>query len=242
MYQLIIVDDEYEIRNGISNYFPWNSIKFEVSGLFKNGQLAYDYIQNNHVDVLLTDIRMPIMDGLELIDKVNQANKNIYSVILSGHKDFEYAKQGIRLGVKDYIVKPTKYAQLHEIFSRIAGELDQLMVQDETDNTTDTELITQIKNYIKKNYATATLESTASYVNLNPYYLSNLFSQQTSEKFYDYVLNIKIQKAVQMLTQTEKRIYDISEEIGYSNPNSFTYAFKQYFGITPRAYRRLHKK
>lgn len=70
MYQVIIVDDEAKIRNGIAGLFPWSQLGFEIAGCFSNGKAAYEYTLANHVDLILSDIRMPIMDGLELSEKL----------------------------------------------------------------------------------------------------------------------------------------------------------------------------
>ena len=124
MYQMIVVDDEAELREGISNYFPWESLNIRVTGIFENGRTAFAYLKAHPVDIVLTDIRMPFIDGLELIEKAKSVSPSTCYVILSGYREFEYAKKGLLLGVKDYILKPTKYSQIYEVFSRITAELD----------------------------------------------------------------------------------------------------------------------
>ena len=105
MYQMIVVDDEAELREGISNYFPWESLNIRVTGIFENGRTAFAYLKAHPVDIVLTDIRMPFMDGLELIEKAKAVSPSTCYVILSGYREFEYAKKGLLLGVKDYILK-----------------------------------------------------------------------------------------------------------------------------------------
>lgn len=246
MYQLIVVDDETELREGISNYFPWESIGIEVAGIFENGNAALAYIRTNPVDIVLTDVRMPVMGGLELIEKAAPAYPFIRFVILSGYRDFDYAKKGMLLGVRDYIVKPTKYSQILEVFTRITAELDHRAQERSLERvsppSTEKALISNIKKYIRTHYAEATLENVAGYVHLSPYYLSTFFKKQTDEKFYDYVFRIRMEMAEKLLLHGDQTIYEIGEAVGYTNPNSFTHAFKQYFGCNPKDYRRLKEQ
>lgn len=93
MYKLIIVDDESSICEGIAACYPWAEMGFEVSGTFPNGKNALDYIERYLVDVVLSDIRMPKMDGLELASAISKGYPNITVVLLSGYAEFEYARR-----------------------------------------------------------------------------------------------------------------------------------------------------
>lgn len=242
MYRMIIVDDEAELREGISNYFPWGSLNICVAAIFENGKTALAYLKTHPVDIVLTDIRMPFMDGLELIEQAKRILPSTYYVILSGYREFEYAKTGMALGVKDYILKPTKYAQLYEVFSRITAELDhQIQIERRKEHLPDAEqtIISSVKKYIRTHYAQATLDGVAEYVHLNPYYLSTFFKQQTGEKFSDYVQRVRMETAASLLELGAQTIKEISEAVGYTNPNSFTRAFRQYYQCNPKDYRRI---
>lgn len=124
MYTLVVVDDEYEIRTGLSNCFPWREVGFNVVKQFENGKECLNYICKNKVDTVLCDVKMPIMSGIELAKEIFEKNIDTKMVIISGYTDFEYARQALRYGVKDYIVKPTKYNEMVEVFKRIKSELD----------------------------------------------------------------------------------------------------------------------
>jgi len=249
MYKLILVDDETEITNGLKNYFPWHDIGFEVVGTFNNGKQAFDFLKSNAVDVALVDIKMPGMDGIELVRRLREMKIDAFFVLISGYKEFEYAKSALELGVKNYIVKPTKYHQLCDIFTKLRIELDQKYSSMNNRNVSDdkpdldninTQIISKIKKYVELNYRDVTLEKTAEHVRLNPYYLSSFFHQHTGEKFYDYVLSVKMRKAAKLLCKTGKKIYEISELVGYSNPNSFSRTFKNFYSLNPRKYRIIY--
>lgn len=105
MRKVMIVDDEALVRVGLQSIIDWNEYGYEMIGAYKNGAEAWKAVQGNSPDVILTDIEMPEMNGLELIDKVNQQFGNTNIVILSSHEDFDYTRKAIQLNVQDYILK-----------------------------------------------------------------------------------------------------------------------------------------
>lgn len=240
MYEMIVVDDEAELREGISSYFPWESLNIHVVGVFENGRAALSYVKTHPVDIVLTDVRMPFMDGLELIERAKAVSPETCYVILSGFREFEYAKKGLLLGVKDYILKPTKYSQIFEVFSRITAELDNQGKgrEDLTEQDGTAAVISSVKRYIRSCYAGATLEGAAEYVHLNPYYLSTFFKQHTGEKFSDYVIRVRMEVAASLLEKGDQTVKEVAEAVGYTNPSSFTRVFRQYYQCNPKDYRR----
>jgi two-component system response regulator YesN len=120
----MIVDDEYPIRKGIANCIDWAQIGFTVSGLAEDGREALELIERQRPDVLVTDIRMPVMDGLELLKHVNALYPGIITVVLSGYGEFEYAQKAIEAGVSSYILKPIKEESLTALFKKFKLELD----------------------------------------------------------------------------------------------------------------------
>lgn len=106
MYRLIIADDEKAIRETIASFIDWKSLDINVVAVCKNGNEAYDAILDEYPDIVLTDIRMPGMSGLEMIQRLKEAGGNIEFIILSGYGEFEYAKKAMELGVDHYLLKP----------------------------------------------------------------------------------------------------------------------------------------
>ncbi|AGC68613.1 transcriptional regulator [Thermoclostridium stercorarium subsp. stercorarium DSM 8532] len=106
MYKLIIIDDEKIIRETIGSMIDWKSIDVELVGLCSNGMEGLDMIIDEDPDIVMTDIRMPVFSGLELIKRIRQLNKDIEFIILSGYSEFEYARTAMALNVKYYILKP----------------------------------------------------------------------------------------------------------------------------------------
>jgi YesN/AraC family two-component response regulator len=116
MYSLVIVDDEMEIRSGLSE-FAWEEVGFRAVAAFPDGKEALAFIEARPVDAVLCDVRMPVMDGLELAGRLSERKNPPKIVFLSGHKDFEYLRKAIQYRCSDYLLKPTRFSQLVEVFS-----------------------------------------------------------------------------------------------------------------------------
>jgi YesN/AraC family two-component response regulator len=250
MYKLLIADDENEIRNGLSNYFPWEQVGFEVVATAENGADALDYVLNNHVDAVLCDIKMPVLSGIDFAKELYILKIKTKIIFLSGYKDFEYAQNAIIYGVKNYIVKPSKYSDLMNAFLILKQELDNEIqignhinknyisgTPDISQNYYE-KIISTIKSYVDKNFASAKLEDVSELIHMNPFYLSRLFKQKTGQNFSDYVIEKKMEKAIQLLSDIKHTTSEVSEIVGYSSAKNFTRTFKKYFGKSPREYRK----
>lgn len=124
MYKVFIVDDEIIVREGIRNKIDWENSCFIFAGEASDGEIAFSLIKESKPDILITDIKMPFMDGLELSRQVKEILPSIKIIILSGHDEFEYAKTAISLGVEDYILKPFTAEELLFSMNKIAKSLD----------------------------------------------------------------------------------------------------------------------
>ena len=240
MYKLIIVDDEKNIREGLVNCYPWKTLGFEISASFSDGKSALDYIDRCCVDVVLSDIRMPRMNGLEFSKLLYQKHSSTIVVLLSGFAEFEYAQEALRYGVKEYILKPIKYDELLRIFEDIKDELDikrGIKKSDEPFSGYYEQIVKHTIAYLKTYYKNASLEEAANLVSLSPNYLSKIFKRKTGINFSEYLLKVKMEKAEELLHNITLRTYEVAEEVGYDNPKNFTRAFKQYSGKTPREFR-----
>ena len=124
LYRILLVDDEEEVRHAIIQKIPWEELGFQVVGDAENGMDALEKIEQLEPDVVLSDIRMPYMDGLSLAKVLRQSRPSLKMVIFSGYDDFEYAKQAIRLNVVEYILKPVNAEELSSILRRIRDTLE----------------------------------------------------------------------------------------------------------------------
>lgn len=126
MYKLIIADDEKRIRQGLKNIVDWESLGFEVSEMFSDGQDVIEYLDYMVPDVILTDIKMNHVSGLEVAKYVFEHQISCKVVLVSGYQEFELALQGIKYGAEDYLLKPTDVDRLEETFRKIKKELDEM--------------------------------------------------------------------------------------------------------------------
>ncbi len=249
MYNLVIIDDETKIRDGLCNYFPWNEIGFRVVYDAKNGKDALNYIQHHHVDVVLSDIKMPVMSGIELIELLHEQKPHIKVVFLTGFREFEYAQKALIYGAVNFIVKPTKYHELKDVFLRIKNDLDANTSntgvtndnsgkhESETEQGYHEKILTIIRSYIEEHYGNVTLDDAAKLVHMSPTYVSRYFKRRTGQNFSDYVLSVKMKKAAVLLNDIKYRICDVSSMVGYENAKSFTTSFKKYYGKNPKEFR-----
>lgn len=247
MYKLLIADDDYEIRSGLCKYFPWDSIGFHVVGDAENGKEAYEYIKKNEVDVILCDIKMPVMSGLDLASKLNASSSRVQVIFFSAYKDFEFAQQALEVGVRRYILKSTNYNELIRAFTNIKEELDngavdgampeQRSLHMQPSGTIPEKIIATVKDYVRAHYKDVTLETLSQQVHMNPDYLSKFFKKHSGERFSDYLTTVRMEAAARLLEDIQYKTYEISDMVGYSNSFNFTRAFKNYYGMTPRDYR-----
>lgn len=148
MFKLVIVEDEDNIRHSLECFIPWGKIGFQVVGSFSDGTDALDYLRDNPCDVVLTDILMSRMSGLEMIEHLHQIHPRLKIVILSGHSDFGYAQQAIRYQVAHYLVKPVDEDELIEVFLGLKQQLDS----EAAEHTLADAETRELKQMVQKNF------------------------------------------------------------------------------------------
>lgn len=129
LYSILLADDEEEVRKGIIRKIDWENLGFQVVGDAENGEEALEKIEQLKPDVVMTDIRMPYMDGLTLAKRIRQKYPSTRILIFSGYDDFEYAQQAIKLNVTEYILKPVNVEELTEILNRVRENLNEEIEQ-----------------------------------------------------------------------------------------------------------------
>lgn len=241
MYKLLIVEDEKMIRDGLVNQVPWSEYGYETVGSCSNGASALDMIRRELPDVVLTDIKMPVMSGIELMERIKNDYPKIKIVILSGYNEFEYARKGIEYGAYSYVLKPTKEKDFSEVFLRLKKELDALnenadnTEQCPTENVPGVELV---KKFIAENFERKiTLEEVSNLVYMNPSYFSSFFKSKTNRTFIEYLTQVRMNKAKELLRHKDTRVYEVAGMVGYDDFRHFSRIFKRYTGQNPHDYR-----
>jgi len=145
--KVLLVDDEPFITQGLLLLLDWNKEGCEVAATVSNGQEAYDYLKENHIDIVVSDIKMPVMNGIELLKKIREdGNKELEFIILSGYKDFEYAMEGLKYGCAGYVLKPVEKNELTSLVRKIAEKKNQKI--EETKQKEDMESAYLARNVI----------------------------------------------------------------------------------------------
>lgn len=252
MLKLILADDERMIRETISSLIDWNSLGIELTASCKNGPETLQAILDIKPDIVMTDIKMPGMSGLDLIAKVcSQTDLTIEFILLSGYADFDYAKQAIAYRVSNYLLKPCNENQIIEAMKKASGEIRRRkrmkeLVPDAVfcENLSRTrykDYINQVLDYVDTHFTDPDLSLkwiAANVLYMNVDYVSREFLRQTGQKFTDYLTNLRIAKAKALLqgAQSEK-IYAIADQVGFANnPQYFVQLFKNATGLTPKAW------
>ncbi|MEK8126438.1 response regulator [Paenibacillus filicis] len=253
MIRVLLVEDEDVIREGISSLIRQASPYFNVVKEAAHSREALDYLNRNVVDMVVTDIRMREMNGLQLLEKIREQFEDMPLLIISGYSDFSYAQKALQYGVSDYLLKPIDRKQLvcaldkiHALLQRRSGKsLEPAETTEEPEErpvgAERRRLIRKVKEYIEAHpEGDLRLQTLADYVHLNSAYLSQLFKQETGINLSDQITTVRIDRAKYLLAHTELKIYDIARLSGYQSPKHFMLVFKQQVGLTPGTYRDQH--
>jgi two-component system response regulator YesN len=124
MYRVMLVDDELEIRSGLKLKIDWSALGYAIGGEAQDGREALALLEREPFDLILTDIRMPVMSGLELLKQCAENYPRTKVIVLSGYDDFHFVKAALQCGAKDYLLKPVVRSELTTILGKVSGELE----------------------------------------------------------------------------------------------------------------------
>ena len=131
MYQILLVDDDFALRYVYRRMKIWEEMGFVIKDEASNGKEAYDLLQKNTYDVVITDIRMPVLDGIGLLKKMQEHRIMPYTILLSSYNEFEYARQALLLGASDFVVKPVKEETIREAMIRAKQNIEENSKQEQ---------------------------------------------------------------------------------------------------------------
>lgn len=249
LYKVIVVEDEALIRHNITKKIHELNTGFEVIGEAMDGKSALALIEATRPHLVITDIQMPIMNGLELAKNIYYKYPQILIVIISGFSEFNYARKAIEYQVKDYLLKPINSEELLEVMTKIKLQLDANLdsltdiVNSKNDSISPENLIQAVELYIRSNYTKdLTVEAIAKSLNFSPDYLSRVYKKYTGQTPLKYLIHLRINTAKQILDSNDKiEIKNVGEMVGYPDQYYFSRIFKTHTGYYPSEYRTHHK-
>ena len=266
MTKVLVVEDESIVRRDIVLTTPWEELGCVCIGGAEDAKQALEMVKEQKPDIIITEIRMPGMTGLELIEIIQE----MYAVsgeagaceciVLSGYSDFEYARQAMRNGVMEYLVKPVDDEELSQAILRARKRIESQKTTENLNRKLSEEnesMIMLFKEYnlgeqkganaryvsqaielITARYIGGiTIEEAAEKLNISASYLSRLFKQETGYTFVDYLTYYRIKRAVELLKDPSVKVYEVADLVGYSDARYFSQIFRKLTGVTPKEFR-----
>lgn len=243
MYRVILVDDESAILDGLRELVPWQLFGCEVVACECNGFDGVNAVRTHDANILFTDIRMPQMDGIEMITKLRTEHPSLQITVLTAFRDFEYAQRAINAGVTRYLLKPSKMDELYEALTVMTQHLDALKngpapeAQEDSPHV-DSFLVRNALEYINNHFAERiTLLDVANHTYVSQWHLSKLLKKHTDKNFVDILHNVRMDSAKRLLKDPSLRIHEIAEMVGYNDVAHFAKVFKRIVGVSAGEYR-----
>lgn len=262
MYKLLIVDDEMIIRSGLSS-LSWGENGIEVAAVLKNGLEAQEWLDDNEPDIVLTDIKMPGINGIELAKSALSLYPGVKVILLSGYGEFEYAQDAIHYGVFDYILKPstpeeiiacvkravekkceeTKKTEKIKKLEEAVQDYSMLPKPKEEELIDEGDEIERIIQYIYNNFSDKlSLSVLSDKFHLTAVYLSHYIKKETGYTFLEILNAVRMYHAARYLKETKLKNGEICDKVGISDERYFGQIFKKRYGMTPYEYRKIGDK
>lgn len=260
MAGIVLADDEPFIRQGFLT-IDWEAEGFELLGVGSNGLEALELARATKPNIVLTDIRMPGMDGIALMRTIRAETPDIKVILLTAYHEFEYARAAVESGAAGFVLKPSDPEDILQACRKAKRDVEQHLARDQREH----ELRRQLKAYssvmrdsllpgeadIRSNEIIAkalhemeadydkelTIAAVAERVHLSPVYLSRLFKKETGETFSDMLLHIRLRRAVELIKDRNIRIFEIAERVGFKDARYFGQVFRKHLGSSPRQLR-----
>lgn len=241
MLTVYIADDEIWITLGLTKLLEKSGFDIWVVGTANNGLTAREEIVECKPDIVFTDIRMPGMTGLELLRDIHKESPETKVVMISGYAEFSYAQEAVQHHAYDYLLKPIKEEELGRILRNVTEEngIAQSASEEDKIETASLKMIDQVINDIRNHYTEdIQLTTLATKYSVSIARLSTAIKKQIGMNFSDYVAQLRIQRAKELLADDTLSISEIAEIVGYNDYFYFIKVFKKVQGISPSKYRK----
>lgn len=251
MFNVLIVEDDAAMRFIYEKMNVWEECGFHIAKQAVNGRQALEILKTESFDLIFSDVRMPFMDGIELIRELRQSGNHTNVIFSSSYDEFEYARQGLILGAFDYLLKPVDEKKLAEVLTRVKDKIhadapkeEQLeeavieVLKDLGHSVEKGKFVHNVASYFSANYGkNISIEEIAESFGYSKDYFGKMFKQHIGVTFPRFSSTVKIAYAKDLIRTGNYKTNQISDMLGYSSTDYFIKVFKEVTGTTPTAYR-----
>ena len=238
MWKVLAADDEPFVIEGIRDMIPWNELGYELVDTRKNGQEIINCIPNLQPHLVILDIKMPIMGGIEAAKIISENWPDIVIIFMTAYSEFQYAKKAIEYGVRSYVVKHNVLEELPVVLEKMNILLQNKYGRERWEG--EESLIEKILEYINSNYQRKlTLDEVADFVHMNRSYLSRVYKKRTGENLFDTINRKRVEVAKKYIREGNRKMWEIGAMVGVDDAAHFSKMFKRFTGYSPQEWRRV---
>lgn len=246
MLKVLVVEDEEMIRKGIVLAVDWAALDCVVVGEAANGEEALSAVERYAPSLIITDLKMPKMDGIEMLRQLRERGNQAYVIILTAYDSFAYAQSALRLGAVDFLLKPFHDGELEQAVQTLRRRMEALEGGAGTSlppipglkKGDKSKYVLQAMDYIGKHYSdpNITVGEIAQHLGLSEGHLSHTFKKETDYTLLNYLTRYRIHKGMELLRDCRLKVYEVAERVGYKDITYFSTTFKKLVGISPSEY------
>lgn len=240
MWKVMAADDEGYIREALQKLINWEQMDCSLEAIASNGQELIEQIQITVPDLVITDIQMPVVDGLKVCEYIYENCPEVQVILLTAYSEFEYARAAIKYGVCEYVLKLSVMEELPKAVEKAIKELEKSRREIKKTNCEEmTTLYIQMEEYIEQHYKSKiTLDEIAEALHANGSYLSRLYKSKTGKNLFEVISDKRIEAAQDYLLHTNMRTYEIAAAVGIDDSGYFSRLFKKRTGTSPKEFRK----
>ena len=243
MLKVLVVEDEELIRKGIVLAVDWAALDCVVVGEASNGEEALEAVERLSPTLIITDLKMPRMDGIEMLRRLREQGSRVYVMILTAYDSFAYAQSALRLGAVDFLLKPFHDGDLEKAVLNLQKRMN---MEDGTQSAPilglkkgdKSKYVLEAMDYIGAHYNDPgiTVGSIAQSLGISEGHLSHTFKKETDYTLLNYLTRYRIHKAMELLRDCRMKVYEVAEQVGYKDITYFSTTFKKVVGVSPSEY------